>query len=494
MRYPKYVRSELKGGVNVTLGPRTVLVGKNGSGKSAVVQSIELTSLGCVTDMEGRPSVSKPGTLARLFPGSKRSVQVEWSDGSLFSWELLEGKKGSFKDPEVSRPFQPRFLISELMDLFGKEDAAVRSWLETRVYGAVTIDDVLNAVGRAHEAELRVLARLANRTDFLGLAEEARSQTRSLRTRATQDEKTIERLTQGLAAPLTDGERKTIEDRLAALSKGGISQEEFDRAQQEAERLRAELAVPVPEQARHRALLVELQQDLERHLSHFGAKECFLCGTSSVDLERRLTEIRGLVNTLPGGDVLRARAAASTRLAVLEETLQKPVDHNERARRDLQEVLYGDTEARKAWANAQAERAKIMANRATAAVYEQLAQQLDDYGRLFLKARKSKFEQLVSPFLGDEFALDLDASRVGLKRGDYVHTALSGVEEARVLMALGASLQAEDAIMIPKDRAWDPDTLAKTMAALTESPTPVMIMSTVKPSRVVEGWTLVELT
>ena len=72
MLYPVRVRSNVKGGVDVQLGQRTVVYGPNGAGKTAVVQSIELATRGWVTDMEVREQVklaeacAQPGHAVRL--------------------------------------------------------------------------------------------------------------------------------------------------------------------------------------------------------------------------------------------------------------------------------------------------------------------------------------------------------------------------------------------------------------------------------------------
>jgi len=79
-------------------------------------------------------------------------------------------------------------------------------------------------------------------------------------------------------------------------------------------------------------------------------------------------------------------------------------------------------------------------------------------------------------------------------RDNKLHSALSGAEESRVLLALASAQEdgSKPCVLIPKDRGWDAATLYRVMEALADSPVQVIIMSTVEP-KPVEGWTLVHV-
>lgn len=503
MRYPRRVTGTIKGGVDVTLGMRTVLVGSNGAGKSAVVQAIELASRGYVTDTEGRDKVSQAQMLARLFPSGKdRKVRVEWSDGSEFSWELPNGgKEGTFKTPISKQPFVVSFPVDSLASTLSRDDASVRSWMEAQVFGEVGLEDVLSAV-RGHDEVVRTLYTVVGKADFLGLAAEARSQARSLRLRATRTESTIEQLTQGLSAPLTSSEKRRLEEKIAELERyeGGMTKSEYDAEKAELDGLSLQLAaMPKSEASSHVRGLMTIQELINTHIRHFGSDLCLVCGNSKVNIKGQQEQVKTLLEAAKGL-VMAEQEREKVRVRIEQglSTLQKAVlvpDGFREQKRELEKTLYADAEARKAWDNAQAARAEVDGLRTLANEYEQVSKLLDNYGRVFLKDRKSAFEEKVNPFLANaEFCLDFDASRVGLKKGDDIYTALSGVEEARVFLALGAAMASRDAIMIPKDRAWDAKTLTATMEALSRSDVPVLIMSTVAPVRPVEGWTIVEVS
>lgn len=94
-----------------------------------------------------------------------------------------------------------------------------------------------------------------------------------------------------------------------------------------------------------------------------------------------------------------------------------------------------------------------------------------------------------------------ETCRVGLYRkigvaGVTIHTALSGAEEAAVLLALAAALAERTttpAILIPRERAFDPKALRETMRALTKSDCQIILTSTVAPAgRGSKDWSVIE--
>ena len=95
MLYIKHVTSNIKKGVDVSLGERSLIYGPNGSGKSSVVQAIELATSGSVNDTEGRNSVKLKGAIARLFPQDEEPyVKLTLSDGQEINWSLNQDNSG----------------------------------------------------------------------------------------------------------------------------------------------------------------------------------------------------------------------------------------------------------------------------------------------------------------------------------------------------------------------------------------------------------------
>jgi len=99
----------------------------------------------------------------------------------------------------------------------------------------------------------------------------------------------------------------------------------------------------------------------------------------------------------------------------------------------------------------------------------------------------------------DTFGLRLEKSsvRYGLVHDGNLHTALSGAEWARVAAALAAACTPDDAevaVLVPEDRAWDPKTLKRVLQGLSDYRGQVLLATTVKPFRgVPAGWTMIEV-
>jgi|TARA_R100000084_G_scaffold46602_1_gene19252 ABC-type cobalamin/Fe3+-siderophores transport system ATPase subunit len=114
------------------------------------------------------------------------------------------------------------------------------------------------------------------------------------------------------------------------------------------------------------------------------------------------------------------------------------------------------------------------------------------------------YADTVNDFLpkGDEFTVvDNGTVKLGLRRPNGLHVALSGSTEARTLAAMSAALiKNEDSnvdklsIIVVDDRMWDTATLAKTMKELEAVDCQVIMMSTQKPrGRAREAWTYIDL-
>lgn len=89
--YIKTVTTSVKGPTrNYTLGQRTVICGDNGSGKSAITQSIELALTGGVSDVAGRDPRDR--RIGDIFPHGAGGVGLLWSDGATSEYHYQNGK------------------------------------------------------------------------------------------------------------------------------------------------------------------------------------------------------------------------------------------------------------------------------------------------------------------------------------------------------------------------------------------------------------------
>ena len=137
-------RSNLSGGVDVPLGPKTLLLMANGVGKTSVLRTIELALSGRASDIAGREDVALPADLMALAPERRGNLwaEVEFSDGSHARWET-RGGAGRAARPTHTLPAgltpQGTLPIRALRDfLRGNTDTARRAFLHVACVGVTT--------------------------------------------------------------------------------------------------------------------------------------------------------------------------------------------------------------------------------------------------------------------------------------------------------------------------------------------------------------------
>jgi hypothetical protein len=133
----------------------------------------------------------------------------------------------------------------------------------------------------------------------------------------------------------------------------------------------------------------------------------------------------------------------------------------------------------------------------------QLAEACSDAVALFLVQGAAAFSRRCQGYLPntDAFRLAVDAAtgsvRYGLVRGGVLHSALSGAETIRVSAAIASAVAVatldRPTLILGEDRAWDPGALSAALGSLRESPAQILLPSTVEPSFVPTGWTVIRL-
>lgn len=523
MLYVERVSSSLKKGCDLQLGPRTVIVGPNGAGKSTVVQSIELAANGWVSDMEGRSRVKLHTALARLFPeGVRRFSKVVLSDGSNLEWELEDGGKlGSYKKPEHNPSVLVRWPIQDLTEVLKGDANTVAAWLEQQVIGELRESELISALPPAVRDITRDFVKKQRKFDFIALAKDAKNESKNLKTQATRMEKTIESMTEGISPPLDDEARAELENRLNEFSspRPGVTRETYDKAKVIVDGFKNEIAgakealsflADLPPTMAEVVKRVTLAQGmLKGHAEHLPMDDCWVCGNDKpnfVAQAKRLAEARAKIASFieiaekrqdlleeisKNEDLLKANEMIFKSMVVAESVS----DHE---RRLVMGRIAADDAARKTWSNVDATTKEVDQLRSRADLLTLAGNALEKAGKQYLERRKSEFESKVSSYLpeGETIGVDLETSRFGLMRDGELHSALSGAEWSRVLLALASAQDgggSTPSLLVPEDRAWDPDTLARVMKALSTSPVQVIIMSTVAPSSVDEGWTCINL-
>jgi hypothetical protein len=364
------------------------------------------------------------------------------------------------------------------------------------------------------------LIKKLRKNDFMALAKEAKSNARSLRTDATKIENTVENMMANIPVPLMSDERQALEDKLKSLaesSNAGVSPSQMKTWQDELALLEGalntktagltSLQLPTANDLKAAKTVMTSLSLVRTHAKELGLDACWTCGNQKPDFQGHIGKLTGLETKVKDFALtLETQAQLENDLKILSQKIKErqellsntSVQTDTTGERDIIfRKIAADDAARRSWDNANAQRAEVDRFRAQADQMTAAAKALESAGKNLLDRRKAEFEQSVNKFLpvGDQFSVDLDSARIGLLRDGQVHSALSGAEWSRVLLALAVS-QAEPntiCVLAPEDRAWDPVTLEKVMTALSSSHNvQILLMSTIKP-KPMEGWTLVEV-
>lgn len=513
MPFVEKVYSSLKGGCDVQLGAKTLLVGPNGGGKSTIVQSIELATRGCVSDAEGRAFISNVQGLARLFGEAPFRAEVVLSDGTEYAWSTKEGAKdGSYRAPVHVAPRPVSWPVQDIEAVLAGDSNTVAAWLEKQVIGEMTVDALLKMLPPEVRAEVKALVTRQKKIDFIALAKEARTEAKALRARATKNEGLIEKMLEGISPPLLETERAQYEAELAALPQHGVTRMRYDRQRQEVERLMdryielSQNIVATPESAEQQAVAADkfstALQLITQHEQKLGLDDCWVCGSDSSLARHKEVVMRALTKLRPWSRTTRSalfqeQQLVEAQLTQAAEDLRAMVVFDPVERDVIVRKLAEDSALQKTWLNAESSRLEVAQLRARADHLTTAAKSLETVGKDMIDRMKRTFETKVQSFLpsGDEFSVDLASSRVGLVRDGQLHSALSGAEWTRVLLALASTSLSDStpSVLAPRDRAWDPDTLSSVMIGLSEAPGQIILMSTVPPSSTPSGWTVITL-
>lgn len=155
MLFVKEISSTLKNHTEKTvLGPKTLIIGPNRAGKSAIVNALELALTGTVSDLVGRPLVKEVNRLLSLARGEAgimaRALIGDDSDTNLGRLQTVEvmskGKKMVWtSQPSCYNPVSV-FPLRQVREALAGNPETTRRFFIQFVAGAVTDEDVRNEI------------------------------------------------------------------------------------------------------------------------------------------------------------------------------------------------------------------------------------------------------------------------------------------------------------------------------------------------------------
>lgn len=473
------------------------------------------------------------------------TAEVEFSDGRKASWKLNPNKRGGYHEPEHVSPNELHvvFPVQEVREILGGSTDTIRMWLMSRVGSSVREADVVEKLPDDVQDVYRDRAKRVRREGMnevdvlLAVIEAADKEARTLDAESRTAKQVIDTMSEGLSDEPTAGDIEAAEDavRLAedeyreaqrtpaaqrpdlnTLRANAISVVEAYKSAAETARL-AFAAVPPMHPAEE--ALIEFRgkmADICAVTVDVGSKNCLVCdsplnvslGARAAHLRREnesgaaaVTAKRLAERKQEEADGLKAQAERLVQAYAAAERLASDMPSDPQA--DLQAlgdmVVKVRSEAnelklrKRQWANVRAARDQVRRNGDAAGKLKDLSGACGDVVESLLVQAQKKFEAVVQSHLpaSDKFALVLTENkkpvcRMGFRRGKTLHTALSGAEWARLTLALGCATFKPDsntlAIFTPEERAFDPQTLAAVMNALSSAPGQVILQSPNHPS------------
>lgn len=530
------VKSNVKGGVNATLSQRTLIVGRNASGKSAIIQSVELATSGAASDVAGRALLKLGAELQMLTPPGETKLWAE-ADGARF--EAVAGKTPVRTGPAVRWPL--REVREALLGSVETARKALLAW--TGASGGAWVEQAKQGIPTVLHRRLDAIS--PGTTSIPAAIDEAKRRVREANAKAKVEEEHANRLAQGGTTPMTETAISSLEVKLAAAQAAeaargfeglraqrvaiGLGIERAERLHREAleehqravEEAKATPAVEVPR-------LYTTALEVIEALAAEGTASCAICGCTvdpSVFVERaargraklaavlaangraeiaanRLREAASILASC-AADLARLRGEAERLDAALREAPMMPSVVPTETAAELRAVVSQARQSGARWADIQAARARAKENEREAREWKDLAEGLAQHLGSMVEQARVAFEMRVQTLLPKsmKFGIDLlDGDREVLRFGlrdpsGKVRAALSGAEWASVTAALAVAIGGADCIISPEERAFDPDTLSTVLASLGTAcgKAQIIVASPVGPSSVPDGWTVIEM-
>jgi DNA repair exonuclease SbcCD ATPase subunit len=551
-RHITRVTSNVKKGVDMDLGLKTVIVGGNGQGKTSAVNAIELALCQQVTDLIGREVVKKPGDIIKLTSDKELFVECILSDGHEIKVTTKRTKTGATK-PKVEGKIAAEMPYHNVRSHLTGSPEVIRTWLMSKGMGGdISRSDVVAEMDTNYHSLYKqsVSRRRKPEVDLLKMVIDANnSAVKGARDEVRMLERAVEHGSDALGKTVSRAELKRAEESEAewreTLSVAERKTAQITRLQVEVETLQREVNVGIARlenlekendiaitganlspavtdgDTRFLSLAQTVMQASQWNVD-LKNSNCVVCGVkhSPTFFQTRLEAMDQQSRSIKEASAWHRKAANTTialtelRDAIMTKAQLLNTKREEQAKSSLPSGL---DELRSGWSDAktkvdtlrlgmqqveriQQDRKSLEAQKEKLDLLKGYASELKRVSAVLLETAKESFMERVQAFLPDGYDFQMELTEksceFGYQNGVGIKRALSGAEWASMLMALSAASVSgsEDLVVItPEERAFDPHTLSQVMVSLNETPHQVILTSTVSPSPVPDGWTVVNL-
>ena len=493
------VESNVKTGCQVDIGPKTLIVGPNRSGKSTIVNAIELATTGRASDIAGRVTLALDAELATLMPPGAESVFARAFYGPVdgvgaasgqVAWSLEKGHKSTRgANPAPAPEFV--FPLREVRENLVASAEKARKWLLGLVAAEIAWPVVLARIAPALHERVTTLSG----GSVAGLPTALETAKRGVR----DETRRAAVLREVVIVPVIHAPAPQPPD-LGALNAG------VAKAEAEVATAQAVLdALPKIDTA-----TTEMGQRIVMILTGQIASKAPRCGVCGGDGPpgRFALRLRDVETIIAGGKkAIEARTAAAQK--VNEALARRSLAWSTRSAAQTTATAVADAVTSTQAEASQAREGEAVEADRSAARWQELADAVGRVMSSLVNEARQAFEGKVQRYMPAGFCFGLDlvdgdkevcrfglrVAGVGTPEGTPLHlrSALSGAEWAIVTAALAAATTPDGAhaIIVPEERAFDPATLLSTLLAFAACPSQVIITSPIMPSAVPAGWTVI---
>jgi energy-coupling factor transporter ATP-binding protein EcfA2 len=492
--YVKYVESDIKCGVKSELGPKTLILGPRGSGKSAHVNAIELALKGSASDIAGRPVMAKDSDLWQLAPAGAESIfsNVLLSDGQKCSWSLEPGHRAKLISPFGPDVFPLQDVRSALLGSVETARKFILGQLSPEKYHWRGV--IPPSLKEKFAKELT--------SELVPLLETAKRKARELTSDSAEHERRSRDLAQGLAPegetlPVQSTDTGALEVEISRLQAEVTAlAEQYRNAKTELEALPASTIT-----AEQLEFLQPMFEVMAWHVKN-EQMQCLVCGESTGHIGERAKKLKAKMQAHV--DLAQKRSALTQSCGNLKQRGMLLQAQLKAAQAEMEVVNQPVPSSGTGWAQVREQQDLALRKKAQAAEWKDLAEACALALKGCLSQAREAFEAQVQRCLpeGQIFKLELnhgesEVFRFGLRDEltDHIRYALSRGEEAMVLCAMTMVLGPSEglSIVVPPEAGWDPEGLAETLSGWEHTDRQVIITSTTTPKTVSDKWTVINL-
>lgn len=525
---------------DIELGERTLIIGANGSGKTAILNSVELCMAGYVSDYRGKV-VKQPRDLLALTNNDELKVAVSLSTGQKCSVRVKRNASGTVSRPKYYGKTKLNLPMKEVSDALEGSSKTFTSWLLKKM--SVSLDQELflriceeNEV-QASDFDLNNL--IANIDDEVAaLKQQVNAKRDFCRTRSM----TIEEFRTTLESDIDMEAGEKLADLQHKIAEHHSLRNMLTRTSDLQHRLEERYAhtdlelsaiqhkldairnnqhlLATAEEVMTHNICKELISVLELH-ENIEASGCMVCDGHLTNVDQRITTLRGKVEDAANKiQLLRIFAdlesAERDTLAELESIQQQVRDvraevapHENRLRElgpfNEEEIEVRETQLKDAVQKADFYRARLREIERVKQELDLAQQDLENHkNRLkalqvlqsnLVDAAKDKFITSLNAHLPFQVQLQVDEKNIHLSKlvDGASHLALSGAEYLQLKFALCEVIAEEASVILSEDKALDDKTLCNLLETLSTFSHQVLLTSTFRPSNIPEEWVIIEL-